>query len=141
MKKLALFILAGWLLLAGSEYLLQLQSGPSPTQDVAQVVDGSLLVQDVAIRDLDGRVAWRGDVNLAPVLERIRRGESDPHRNDGGVFHNREGLLPDRPSGHYREYVIRTPGINHAGPQRLVVGRDGEVFYTGDHYRSFRKIR
>ena len=141
MKKLLLVLLAGWLLLAGSEYLLQLQSESPSGQAVTQLEDGSLVVRDVAIRDLDGRVAWRGNVDLAPVLERIERGQRDPHRNDGGVFYNREGLLPDRPSGHYREYVIRTPNISHAGPQRLVVGRDGEVFYTHDHYRSFRRIQ
>ena len=75
-----------------------------------------------------------------PVLARIERGQSDPHRNDGGVFHNREGRLPQRLRGHYREYVVRTPGISHAGPQRLVIGRDGEVYYTADHYRSFRRL-
>lgn len=103
--------------------------------------DESLLVRDVSVRDLDGRVAWRGDVDLAPALARIAAGESDPHRNDGGVFQNREGLLPDRPRGHYRAYVIRTPGISHAGPQRLIIGADGEVYYTYDHYRSFQRIR
>ena len=141
MKKTLLVVLAAWLLLVGSEWLLEQVGGPAPAGDVAQLADSALVVQNVAVRDLDGQVAWRGDVDLAPVLARIERGERDPHRNDGGVFHNREGRLPDQPRGHYREYVIRTPGINHAGPQRLVVGRDGEVFYTSDHYRSFRRIQ
>ncbi|AGA34438.1 guanyl-specific ribonuclease Sa [Thioalkalivibrio nitratireducens DSM 14787] len=114
---------------------------PSPVEELAPAGDHGLVVPNVEVRDLDGRVAWQGDVDLAPALERIAAGESDPHRNDGGVFHNREGLLPARPSGHYREYVIRTPGISHAGPQRLVIGEDGEVYYTHDHYRSFRRIR
>ncbi|TQE92790.1 MAG: hypothetical protein FKY71_19120 [Spiribacter salinus] len=78
---------------------------------------------------------------MAPVLARVDSGQRDPHRNDGGVFRNRERLLPQRPGGYYREYVIRTPGIGHAGPQRLVVGQDGELYYTSDHYRSFRRIR
>jgi len=112
---------------------------PAPTTSEMRVA--GVVVQDVTVRDLDGRIAWQGDVDLAPVLARIAAGERDPHRNDGSVFHNREGLLPTRPSGHYREYVIRTPGINHAGPQRLVTGRDNEVFYTHDHYRSFLRIR
>ena len=99
------------------------------------------MVRVVEVRDLDRRVAWLGDVDLAPALARIAAGERDPHRNDGGVFHKREGLLPARPSGHYREYVIRTPGISHAGPQRLVIGEGGEVYYTHDHYRSFRRVR
>jgi filamentous hemagglutinin len=100
-----------------------------------------LVMRDVTVRDSDGRVAWRGDVDLAPVLERIAAGERDPHRNDGGIFGNREGLLPARARGYYREYVVRTPGITHVGPQRVVLGRDGEVFYTADHYESFQRVR
>lgn len=128
-----------------------LTDSPSPQQDTiapapapappAEASDAALIVRDVVVRDTDGRIAWRGDVDLAPVLARIEAGERDAHRNDGGIFRNREGLLPARPDGHYREYVIRTPGIAHAGPQRLVVGRAGEVFYTADHYASFRRIR
>ncbi|MFO8153126.1 ribonuclease domain-containing protein [Thioalkalivibrio sp.] len=113
---------------------------PPPAEEI-DANGAALVVPDVAVRDLDGRVAWRGDVDLAPELQRIAAGERDPHRNDGGVFQNREGLLPDRPRGHYREYVVRTPGISHAGPQRLVIGADGEVYYTHDHYQSFRRIR
>jgi len=104
-------------------------------------VQSPLVVRNVAVRDLDGRIAWRGDVDLRPVLERIERGHRDPHRNDGGIFQNRERRLPQRPRGHYREYVVRTPGISHAGPQRLVIGNEGEVYYTADHYRSFRRLR
>jgi filamentous hemagglutinin len=104
-------------------------------------VEPGLVVPDVAVRDLDGRVAWRGDVDLAPVLARIARGEEDPHRGDGAVFGNREGRLPTRPRGYYREYVVRTPGMKAVGPQRLVVGRDGEVFYTADHYGTFTLVR
>jgi ribonuclease T1 len=115
-------------------------SGP-PDVPVAEAATSRLIIPDIVVRDTDGRVAWRGDVDLAPALARIEAGERDAHRNDGGVFGNREGLLPARPSGHYREYVVRTPGIAHAGPQRLVIGRDGEVFYTSDHYASFRRIR
>jgi len=116
--------------------------GPGPVPEVGDSAEtGNLRVADVEVRDVDGRLAWRGDVNLAPELARIAAGERDPHRNDGGIFRNREGLLPSRPDGHYREYVVRTPGISHAGPQRLVLGADGEVYYTHDHYRSFRRIR
>lgn len=114
---------------------------PGLPAEALDTANGELVVRGVEIRDLDGRVAWRGDVDLAPTLERIAAGERDPHRNDGGVFQNREGLLPQRPEGHYRAYVIRTPGISHAGPQRLVIGADGEIYYTHDHYRSFRRIR
>ncbi|MBS0002400.1 MAG: ribonuclease [Thioalkalivibrio sp.] len=146
MKKPSLIILL--LVLALAVLSLQFSGpdswlGPAEQAPVEAVDpnDAALVVPNVTVRDLDGRVAWRGDVNLAPELARIAAGERDPHRNDGGVFHNREGLLPERPRGHYREYVVRTPDISHAGPQRLVIGADGEVYYTHDHYQSFRRIR
>ncbi len=141
MKKVLLIVLAAWLLVTGYEHLAEQAWWPAAGDEAALTGDAALVVRGVEVRDLDGRVAWRGDVDLGPVLARIERGQRDPHRNDGGVFHNRERRLPDRPGGHYREYVIRTPGISHAGPQRLVIGRDGEIFYTADHYRSFRRMR
>lgn len=117
------------------------EPAPAPTPPGQTEAANSLVVADVSVRDLDGRVAWRGDVDLAPVLARIENGVSDPHRNDGGVFGNRERLLPEERRGYYREYVIRTPGIAHAGPQRLIVGAEGELYYTSDHYATFRRIR
>lgn len=101
----------------------------------------ALVVPGVTVRDLDGRVAWRGDVDLAPALARIARGERDPHPGDGDVFQNREGRLPRQPRGYWREFVVRTPGLRSVGPQRLVLGREGEAFYTPDHYRSFTRVR
>lgn len=111
-------------------------SSPASTESSAN----ALQIEQVSIRDLDGRVAWQGTVDLAPTLKRIEQGRSDAHRGDGGVFENRERSLPSRPSGYYRKYVIRTPGIRHAGPQRLIVGRNGELWYTPDHYRSFIRM-
>lgn len=114
---------------------------PAQSEVGAPAADDENVVPDVVVRDVDGRVAWRGDVDLAPALARIEAGTRDPHRNDGGVFGNRERLLPEQAYGYYREYVVRTPGLTHAGPQRLVIGRRGEVFYTSDHYASFVRIR
>lgn len=81
-----------------------------------------------------------GATDLAPTLERIRRGEAHPHRNDGSVFQNRERLLPSRPRGYYREFVHPTRGRSGPGAQRIVIGREGEVYYTPDHYESFIRI-
>ena len=117
-------------------------AGPAALTSAAPAAPGSaLVVHDVVVREEDGRFAWRGDVDLAPTLQRIEAGRRDGHRNDGGVFGNREGLLPEHPAGYYHEYVIRTPGISHAGPQRLIIGAGGELYYTSDHYASFRRIR
>ena len=76
------------------------------------------------------------------TLQLIARGGPFPHRQDGTVFHNRERLLPLRPTGYYREYTVRTPGVRHRGARRIVTGGDPpEVYYyTEDHYRSFRAL-
>lgn len=78
-------------------------------------------------------------VVVADTLARIARGESHPHRNDGTVFQNREGLLPKQSPGYYREFVVPTEG-QKVGPQRVVIGKGGEVYYTADHYRSFVRV-
>ncbi|MFL6565362.1 MAG: ribonuclease domain-containing protein [Burkholderiales bacterium] len=44
-------------------------------------------------------------------------------------------------SGYYREYTVRTPGVRERGARRIVAGSGGEYYYSGDHYRSFRRIR
>lgn len=75
------------------------------------------------------------------TLDAIRRGGPHPYRRDGAVFHNREQRLPARTAGYYREYTVPTPGRRDRGPRRIVAGRQGEFFYTDDHYRSFRRVR
>ena len=53
----------------------------------------------------------------------------------------REGILPDEPTGYYHEYTVKTPGSPDRGPRRIVSGADGALYYTGDHYDSFERIR
>lgn len=74
------------------------------------------------------------------VLALVDRGGPFPYAQDGTVFSNREGLLPKRPSGYYREYTVTTPGSPDRGARRLIVGRAGDVYYTNDHYESFRQV-
>ena len=70
----------------------------------------------------------------------IRAGGPFPYDRDGVVFGNRERLLPAKPKGYYREYTVRTPGARDRGARRIVKGAAGELYYTEDHYRSFRRI-
>ncbi len=77
---------------------------------------------------------------LQKTIDRIKSGGSNPHPNDGIVFKNREGLLPQRSQGYYREYVHPTPGVSGAGSQRVVVGSNGEIYYSQDHYKTFVKL-
>ena len=108
---------------------------PSKTQK------SSLQVENQTIRDLNGRVIYKGTIDLAPTLDRIERDEENRHRNDGTSFQNREGRLPRKVAGYYKEYVHPTKGEYGPGPQRIIIGRDGEVWYTPDHYKTFKKIK
>jgi ribonuclease T1 len=71
----------------------------------------------------------------------IRRGGPFPYERDGVVFGNFERLLPPRERGYYREYTVPTPGVRSRGARRIVGGRGGELYYSDDHYRTFRRIR
>lgn len=92
--------------------------------------------------------AWAGEIPAAELppearqtLALIRAGGPFPYQRDGSVFGNREGLLPRRGRGYYREYTVRTPGARDRGARRIVTGKGAEFYYTADHYRSFRRIR
>ena len=75
------------------------------------------------------------------TLALIKRNAPLPYVQDGRTFGNREGRLPRRAHGYYREYTVRTPGARDRGARRIVAGNGGEFYYTEDHYRSFRRIR
>ncbi len=78
----------------------------------------------------------------ARTVELIDAGGPFPEpEHDGGTFGNREELLPDQPYGYYREYTVPTPGAETRGARRIVAGRDGELYWTADHYSSFSLIR
>ena len=74
------------------------------------------------------------------TLGLIRRDGPFPYDRDGVVFGNFERQLPVHGRGYYREYTVPTPGVTHRGARRIIAGRDGELYYTQDHYRSFRRI-
>jgi hypothetical protein len=42
--------------------------------------------------------------------------------------------------GYYREFTVHTAGSRDRGPRRIITGDDGELYYSDDHYRSFRRI-
>ncbi len=74
------------------------------------------------------------------VLALIDKGGPYRYAQDNTVFGNNEGLLPKRARGYYHEYTVATPGSSDRGERRLIVGRDGDVYYTSDHYNSFRQV-
>jgi ribonuclease T1 len=99
-----------------------------------------LIMKGLTLKDQDGETIYQGDIDLAPTLARIKKGEKFPHRNDGASFGNRERRLPQKPPGYYKEYVVPTPDLRGPGPQRLVIGDKGEVYYTSNHYLSFKRV-
>jgi ribonuclease T1 len=75
------------------------------------------------------------------TLKLINQGGPYPYERDGTVFGNFERLLPQRERGYYREYTVKTPGVKSRGARRIVAGKAGELYYTEDHYKSFRRVR
>ena len=75
------------------------------------------------------------------TLALVKKGGPFPYAKDGAVFGNREGRLPRKKRGYYREYTVKTPGERTRGKRRIVAGRDADYWYTDDHYATFRRIR
>ena len=74
------------------------------------------------------------------TLALIDKGGPFPYAKDGTVFGNFERELPRHERGYYHEYTVRTPGERDRGARRVVTGQGGEVYYTDDHYNSFRAV-
>jgi guanyl-specific ribonuclease Sa len=84
------------------------------------------------------------DLNIRKDVQRIKDGIIyKEYRHDGAVFHNNPlkqgGYLPQDVL--YKEYVVPTAGVPGPGPQRIVIGNDGNWYYTPDHYDTFIKFQ
>ncbi len=112
-----------WVVLLGMVTPAAGQRGPAPAEPIGIITIAEL--PDEARR----------------TLALIRKGGPFPYAKDGAVFGNREGRLPRAKRGHYREYTVKTPGERSRGARRIVAGREGEHYYTSDHYNTFRRIR
>ena len=76
----------------------------------------------------------------AETMARIATDGPFPYRQDGATFENREGILPDADDGYYHEFTVETPGSADRGARRIVIGNQGEAYWTDDHYGSFWRI-
>jgi guanyl-specific ribonuclease Sa len=75
------------------------------------------------------------------TIKNIKNGGPFPFpMHDGSTFLNREGILPSKPSGYYKEYTVPTPDVHSRGPQRIITSQNGEMYYTPDHYNTFEHI-
>lgn len=95
------------------------------------------------VRVIDfGRLIYQGRMDVNPTIDRIRSGRKLNHNNDGSFFSNFQRTLPASPdTQYYREFVHQMFNFPFPGPQRVVIGKRGEVWYTGDHYTSFWRVR
>ena len=89
-------------------------------------------IKEIAIEELPGEART--------TLQLIEKGGPFPYQRDGAVFGNFERRLPLKKRGYYREFTVPTPGRRDRGARRVVVGENGECYYTADHYRTFREI-
>jgi ribonuclease T1 len=77
------------------------------------------------------------------TLTLILQGGPFPHSQDGVVFGNYEGRLPQQPRGYYHEYTVDTPGASNRGARRIITGGNPPTvfYYTDDHYRTFQPFQ
>ncbi|MEU8569790.1 ribonuclease [Streptomyces pathocidini] len=123
----ALGALASALLLGGPALAGPAAATPAP---VAQTSWSAAAIGDICYGDLPPEAH--------ETLDLIESGGPYPYPQDGTVFQNREGLLPQQSSGYYHEYTVETPGSDDRGARRIVTGEEVEEdYYTSDHYASF----
>jgi len=107
-------------------------AGPAPALALGDV-PSKAAPQEIAAAELPAEAQ--------STIALIRKGGPFPYERDGVVFGNFEKRLPAQARGYYREYTVRTPGAQSRGARRIVAGRGGELYYTDDHYNSFRRIK
>ena len=76
----------------------------------------------------------RGDYGL----DRGRR--PFPYSKDGIDFPKSGRSPAQEAQGYYQEYTVITPGESDRGARRIIGGRQGELYYTADHYATFYRI-
>ena len=94
---------------------------------------GDMAIQLVAFAELP--------IEAHTTLQLIKQGGPFPYPRDGAVFGNFEKSLPQQPRGYYHEYTVKTPGARNRGARRIVCGEPPECYYSGDHYRTFQRIK
>lgn len=117
---LVVLVLAGW--------FVREQTTGEPGTSAVPGADSGLAVRALSELPAEAADTWR----------LVERGGPFPYpEDDGGVFGNRERLLPIEDPGYYHEYTVPTPGSADRGARRLVTGAEDELYYTDDHYESF----
>ena len=134
------------LALGDEEYSVTIGGDDPATSAPAQVTSDGGGGVETGDTDEETGLEWVLEDDL-PVFAQgtlvlIDQGGPFPCGKDGTVFHNREGLLPDRDPGYYAEYTVLSASScdGPRGELRIVTGEGGEFFWTEDHYESFQRI-
>ncbi len=121
---------------------------------VAQIKGGSGRVVGAVEGHIDdlGRVVVRKSPSLLlvplqdvpkqvrRVVKQLRTENSAGTLESGAVFANVGTRLPVRPHGYYCEYLVESSGSPNSGNQRIVLGENGELYYTEDGGDSLVEI-
>ena len=101
-------------------------------EDVAlYLVTYGYLPSNFITKDAARELGWEGG-SVEPYAQGYAIG--------GDLFGNREGLLPDAKGRFYYECDIGTLGAENRGAHRIVFSNDGLIYYTQDHYESFKLL-
>ena len=128
-KYLLVFIAALMVSLPG---LAQRESRNDNTQGQGPKQRVQFAIADITVKDLSPEAR--------ATLSLIEKGGPYPDDRDGIPFGNFERRLPAKERGHYREFTVKTPGVSHRGARRIIAGKEGERYYSDDHYNSFKRI-
>lgn len=107
-------------------------------------------------KDLSPKFSDPGRVSLIlKIVAAVYNGGVLPSPKDGIIFENKEGRLPGKPKGYYREYTVLpppdapasvtvgdqtfaiSPPQGRRGAERLVIGGGALLYYSPDHYKTF----
>ena len=136
---------------AGGGSYAQASASAAAAQGVASSVGGAIGIGGYA-DDIGGTIFQSSESgSLDELLEHVRQHNGSPPSGYKGnkTYSNTPGKggqeLPKAdPSGApitYKEYDIKPyqKGVNR-GSERIVIGSDGKVYYTDDHYETFTEI-
>jgi ribonuclease T1 len=116
------------------------RSGPSFTTRPAEVPAASV-AEAPALKSTGDRSR---DTQIVRVVQSMAESKKPPQGvaqggNPPGNFRNREGKLPR--GGSYIESDIWPSAGRSRGTERLIFGANGEVWFTGDHYETFTRLK
>lgn len=111
----------------------------TPAQKEAWIKQLPLVIEKQPIK-LPTGIVIKIDVNLEPTIRRIVENKPNKDLKDGIIYTNvTYPKLPQLPKGgFYTEWTVPTEGVHGRGTQRIVVGSDGSMWYTPNHYGQIR---